>query len=266
MAKSFKSLLIFAILGLIFLVPIDVAWSVEKPEAIPQTTETIENLGEFIDLNLSFTKQDGELAKLSEIAPLRRPYIIAPVYYRCPRLCSLTLNFMLDTIKEMDLELGKDYSIITTSFNPKEGPELASNKAHAYYESAEPLEANEKSWPFLTGTPENTTKLMQEIGFSYEQDGEDFSHASVLVVLSPEGKITRYFYGFPIKPQDLKLALVEASEGIIGSTFDKVLLYCFRYDHTKGQYTFAVMNLVRVVGLLSLFAVILMIIRLGRKS
>ena len=252
------------LLGLIFIQ--STAFAEKEPGKIPGTTEITENLGDFIDLSLDFIKEDGSTRKLSKIIPFNRPYIIVPVYYRCPRLCSLTLNSLKDSLKEINLVLGEDYSVLTVSFNPEESPELALAKGQSYHDSFDPDLANFDSWPFLLGSKENTESLMKQLGFSYAADGDvDFSHASTFMVLSPEGKISRYFYGFPIKPQDLRLALVEASEGIIGSTFDRVLLYCFRYDHTKGQYTPVVMNLVRAVGLGSLFGVTFMIVGLWRR-
>jgi len=185
-----------------------------------------------------------------------------PVYYRCPRLCSLTLNELSNTIDDLDLSLGEDFSIVTASFNPEEGPELAEAKGSAYHDTLENQPANFTSWPFVVGSPESVEKLMTQIGFNYAADGADFSHASVYMVASPEGKITRYFYGFPIKTQNLRLALVDASEGIIGSTLDKILLYCFRFDHIKGQYTLAILNLSRVVGAISLLSVTALILKL----
>jgi len=132
------------------------AQAVEDPENIPKTTEITEHLGETIDLSsLVFTKEDGQNKTLAEIAPFQRPFIIVPVYYNCPRLCSLTLNSLQDSLKDVDLTLGEDYSIITVSFNHEEGPKLAMAKGSAYHKSFNPELANFDSWPFLTGTKES---------------------------------------------------------------------------------------------------------------
>lgn len=234
----------------------------KNPSTIPATTEIVENLGEFIDLGLVFKDHKGEVKKLEDIVKRNRPFIVVPVYYKCPRLCSLTLNELSNSLDEVELELGEDFSVLTVSFDPAEGPELAEAKGAAYHETLENHSADFKGWPFVVGAQENINTLMKQIGFNYAADGADFSHASVYMVASPEGKITRYFYGFPIKGKSLRLALVEASEGIIGSTLDRVLLYCFRFDHIKGQYTLAILNLSRVIGALSLLGVTALLVKL----
>jgi len=241
-----------------------VSLATEKPGEIPAKTSIAENVSETVSLDLLLTDSSGTTGTLKDFGLTERPTIIVPVYFRCPRLCSLTLNGLLDGLREQEFVPGKDFNILTVSFAEKEGPELASAKQKAYLSalSEEPgrlqgtlpaMEELKKGWRFLTGEPESVTKLMEELGFKYVYDQGEYSHSSAMMLVSPGGKITHYFYGFPIKGKDLRLALIDSSKGIIGSAFDRVLLYCFRFDATNGQYTLAVLKLMQVVGGLSFF-------------
>ena len=239
------------------------ALSTKNPEDIPNEAGVTEKTNSPVDLSLQFTAEDGTTAPLSTFALLNRPTIIVPVYYRCPRLCTLTLDNLVKTLRQQDLVLGKDYSILTVSFADDEGPKLAKKRADSFKKAYldEPgllkdklTEKNTaKGWKFLTGSKENIEKLMNQIGFHYKKDGEDFSHSSLLVFLNPEGLVSHYFYGFPVTGDNFKLALIESSEGIIGSAFERILLYCFRFDPTKGQYTLAVLKLTQIIAGISFF-------------
>lgn len=259
---------------LIFLTFAQPAFSTKNPEEIPNEAGVTEKTNSPVDLNLEFTTEDGTTAPLKSFTLLNRPTIIVPVYYRCPRLCTLTLDNLVKTLRQQDLTVGKDYSILTVSFADDEGPKLAKKRADsfrkAYLEESGLLEGKltekniNKGWKFLTGSKENIEKVMGQIGFHYKEDGDDFSHSSLLVFLNPEGLVSHYFYGFPVKGDNLKLALIESSEGIIGSAFERILLYCFRFDPTKGQYTLAVVKLSQIIGGLSFFGLAGLLLYLRR--
>lgn len=235
------------------------AYATDKPKEVPTKATIIERLNEKTNLDLAFTDQHGQQIHLSDLIIEGRPAIITPVYYRCPNLCSLTLNGTVKMLKELiqELELGKDFSVITVSINPREKPKLAATKAENYYKELGNVEAGRAGWHFLTGSEENIKQLMDQLGFVYAEDGKEFLHTAAIMIVSPLGKISRYLYGVEYPPPIVKYSLVEAAQGRIGSTIDRVFLYCFSYDPTKGQYTPIVMNIIRavcfaIVGLLVL--------------
>ncbi len=273
LAPSLKLLVLFAALS--FFTETE-ARATKKPEEIPAVAGVVEKLDDIIDLDLIFTTSKGETLPLRRILKPQRPTIIVPVYYRCPRLCSLTLNGLLDGLRDQDLQPGEDFNIATVSFAEGEKHPLAASKQKAYLSALldEPgkLEGEldkaslEKGWQFLTGEPDPVKKLMNQVGFNYVLDGDEYSHSSAMMLVSPTGKITHYIYGFPLKGKSLRLALIEASEGIIGSAFDRILLYCFRFDPTKGQYSLAILKLLQVVGGLTLLGLGTMIFILKKQE
>lgn len=218
------------------------AHATERPETVPDTAAIKEYLGETIDLELKFTDENGEEKTLRDIVPTERPAIIIPVYFNCPRMCPLLLGHVRKVVNELDLEIGKDYDLLSVSFDSSDTPTLAKSKKEEYL-------PKKSGWHFLTGEQDHIDSLMKQVGFGFSKDGNDFIHTAVMVVLSPQGKITRYFYGFKPEVKQLRLALVDASEGKIGETLERIFLYCFRYDHTSGQYTLAIMNVIRVISL-----------------
>lgn len=249
------------------------AIATEDPENVPSKTEIVENLGKEIDPNVRFIDSDGNEKSLKDIAN-GKPIIITPVYYRCPRLCNLVLNGLLDTLKELDLELGTDYKVASISFNPREKAKLAATKKQNYLkelDEAKNSDENNKQlhqagWHFFTGKQENITKTMSQLGFNYEEDQGEFLHSAAIMILSPDFKITRYLYGITYNPQITRLSLVEASQGKIGNTIDKVLLYCFRFDPTKGKYSLAIMNITRLISICVLAILVLSLVIMRRKE
>ncbi|MCB0359892.1 MAG: SCO family protein, partial [Bdellovibrionales bacterium] len=219
------------------------------PGSVPEKATIVEHLDTEIDLSRSFVDQHGSSVPLSTFFASNRPVILTPVYYGCPNLCTFTLNGTTKLINELDLGLGTDYQVVSVSIDPTEGPLLASKKAKNYYGELQDSAAGEAGWHFLTGEESNIKALMNELGFVYEKDGSEYMHTAAIMVLTPAGKIARYFYGIKFPAEQVRLALVDASEGKIGTTLDKVFLYCFRFDPTKGVYTPIVMNIVRVVSL-----------------
>ena len=178
-----------------------------------------------------------------------KPVILSLVYYHCPMLCTMTLEGLVRTLRAMSLRVGEDFQIVTVSFDPNEKPDLAaSSKSQILARYGRPRA--EQGWHFLTGDQPSIDALVQSVGFRYVPDPKNgqFAHASGIMVLTPKGKVARYLFGVDYAPRDLRLALVEASAGKIGSRVDQMLLYCFHYDPTFGKYTMVVMNVIRALG------------------
>ena len=208
--------------------------------------------GQVLDMELVFTTSNGESKKLKEIVDPNKPIIITPVYYDCPRLCGLLLNGFMKLTQEMDLKMGLDYQVLTISFDDTEQPSLAQKRANEYYTEAKLSPEQSNAWHFLVGNKENVTKLMSQIGFRYFKEDEEFAHSAVIIVLTPQGEISQYFTGIEFSPWDARLAIIEASQGKIGSLVDHILLFCFRYDHKQGKYTWAVSNFLKAGGTVTL--------------
>jgi protein SCO1/2 len=184
-----------------------------------------------------------------------RPAILALVYYGCPRLCTTVLNQLKNAMMPMTLDPGKDFELIVISFDPREGPALAAEKKDSYTKLYR-RPGTEKGWHFLTGDEANIRKVTDAVGFRYgwDEKNQQFVHAAGIMVLTPQGKTSQYFYGTDYNPRDLRQALVIAGQGKTGTIADKVLLFCFEYDPSTGKYTFAIMKVVQVAGGLTVLA------------
>lgn len=261
----FSYFLIAAFAVLIFTSASPIAEATETPENIPDEAGVTEQLDNQLDLGIELTDSSGKQITLADLYLPSRPLIIIPVYYSCPRLCGLTLKAATTVFNELDLAVGKDFTVAAVSFNPEEGSDLASRRALDYRAKLDPHHLKE-GWHFLTGTATNTKALMDQIGFKFKKDGKDYSHSSVFVVTTGSGHVSRYFYGIVHDAKNLHLALVEAAQGKIGSTFDKVFLYCFRFDPSKGKYTIAIMNMVRLFSAITVFALVSLFIYLRRQE
>lgn len=237
-------------------------YALEKPEVELQEAGITFNRGGTVDTMLTFTDSEGRRVTLSELMLPERPTILIPAYYECPRLCGLLLEGAFKGLNALDLKLGEDYSVVTVSFNAAEGPPLAAEKAAFYRSQLVAPERSRQSWHFLVGEPDQINPLMRSIGFHFKPDQGEFAHAATLVVLTPDGKISQYLTGVTFAGFDLRLALVEASQGKIGSALDHALLFCFRFDPTKGKYTWAAWNVARLVALTSFLFLAVLIVRL----
>ncbi|HEY6333475.1 MAG TPA: SCO family protein [Blastocatellia bacterium] len=208
-----------------------------------------QRLNEQVPLDLMFRDETGQAV------PLRRyfdgkPVILALVYYECPMLCTQVLNGLESSLSLLTLDIGKQFNVITVSFNPKETPELAAAKKQTYLADYNRPGAVE-GWHFLTGDDQSIKSLASAVGFRYSYDPASnlYAHASGIMILTPDGRISRYFYGIEYPPTDLRLGLVEASSGKAGSPVDQVLLFCYHYDPSRGKYTVLTMNLLRAGGI-----------------
>lgn len=215
-----------------------------------------QRLDEQVPLQTVFRNETGQTVRLGDYLG-RRPAILALVYYECPMLCTLVLNGLLRTLRALPAELDGRFEIVTVSFDPREAPALAAAKKEEYIQRYGRAGAAGR-WHFLTGDQSSIAALTQAVGFRYAFDAKtnQFAHASALVVLTPAGKVARYLYGVEYSPRDLRLALVEASAGKIGSRVDQALLYCFAYDPAAGKYSLIVMRVVRVLGTATLAALV----------
>jgi protein SCO1/2 len=222
-----------------------------------------EKLGQVIVLDLTFYDEKGNPVSLKQL--IHSPTILAPVYYSCPNVCSFLLFNLAGVINKLPSEPGKEYQILTVSFNEDEKPDLALEKKKMYLKMIE-KSFPEDAWRFLTGDRENIRKLTDAIGFHFRRQGQDFLHPVSLVILSSEGKITRYIYGTEFLPFDLKMALLEASEGRVGPTLSKVLRFCFSYDSQGRKYVFNTLKVTGIVTLLFAFGFILFLVLKGKKQ
>ena len=219
-----------------------------------------------LPLELTFKDETGQSVRLGEYF-VRKPVVLAMVYYECPMLCDMVLNGLVHSMEKMTLGIGKDFDVVTVSFNPQESWQLAQNKKTNYLEKFGRPEAKQ-GWHFLTGQEQAIKQLADSVGFRYTYDPrtKQFAHASGVMVITPEGKVSRYFYGIQYEPRDLRLGLVEASNHKIGSPVDELLLFCFHYDPTTGKYGMAIMNTIRALGSATVLALGMLLFVLIRKD
>lgn len=224
---------------------------VSNPSLPPSQVKGVgiaQNLNENVPLDLKFRDESGATVELGDYFG-EKPVLLALVYYECPMLCSMILNGVLRSMNALSFDAGNEFEIVTVSFDPEETPALAAEKKQTYVEQYG-REGAEDGWHFLTGEESQIQKLTQAVGFNYKKDPEsgEYIHASGIMVLTPQGKLSRYFYGVEYPSRDLRLALIEASDEKIGSAVDQILLYCYHYDPTTGKYGVVIMNVIRLLG------------------
>jgi len=220
-----------------------------------------EKLGEKIPIDLSFSADDGREVQLSEYFNQDKPVILVLGYYTCPMLCNLVFNGVRDFVKETAWRPGKQFQILTVSIDSTETPVLAAAKKKNYIESIG-KEGTEDGWVFFTGPAAKSRELADAVGFEYYWDdaSEQYAHAAVIMILMPDGTISRYFYGIQFKELDVRLALMEAAEGKVGNTIDRILLYCYHYDPAAGSYSIFAVNIMKLGGLVTLVLLAMLIL------
>lgn len=225
-----------------------------------------QNLNAQLPLDAKFRDEAGNTVELRQYFG-KRPVVLALVYYDCPMLCTLILNGLTSSLKVVNLDAGTDFDVVAVSFDPRETAELALAKK-AEYVKEYGRSGSERGWHFLTGDAEPIRRLTQAVGFKYfwDEESKQFAHASGVMVATPGGKLSKYFYGIEYAPRDVKLGLVEASEGRVGSPVDRMLLYCYHYDPVTGRYSLAVMNLIRLLGVGTVAAIALFIVMMLRRE
>ena len=204
----------------------------QAPAAV-KGVDVLERLGDNVPETGQFVDSEGRPFQLSEVLHRGKPVVLTLVYYRCPALCSLVLSGLTRSLRNLDLHLGEDYRAVTVSIDPTETPRLAaeSKRGHLQALGVDPLSP---AWTFATGQDEDIHALAGALGFQYTYDeaSKQYAHAAAIFVVSPDGKISRYLYGIDFPTRDLKMALVEAGKGKVGTALDRVLLTCFKYDAT----------------------------------
>jgi protein SCO1/2 len=227
------------------------------PPATPGVLQEIgfdQRLGEQIPLDLHFRDETGKDVRLGDYFG-KRPVVMNLVYYKCPMLCTLSLNGLAGALKVLSFVPGQEFEVVTVSFDPREGPTLAAAKKKAYMSRYERPGAA-VGWHFLTGQKGAIDQLTHAVGFRYVWDEQtrQFAHPTGILVATPEGRISRYLFGVEYSPKDLRFALVDSGQGKVGSVVDEVLLYCYQYDPMTGRYSARILNVVRLGGIATVLA------------
>lgn len=234
----------------------------------PETLEIgiDQNLNAQVPLELPFTDDRGREILLGDLLG-ERPVILNLVYYECPMLCTLVLNGLVSSLKALKFDPGTEFDVISISIDPGETPQMAAAKKRMYVEEYG-REGAKENWHFLTGPEDSIRTLAEVVGFRYyyDPDSEQFAHASGLMVLTPEGRLARYYLGVDYSPRDLAFSLMEASESRIGSVASNLLLLCYQYDPATGTYGAATFFLVRLGAILTLIGLITMVLLFRRRE
>ncbi len=209
-----------------------------------------------LPLDAVFTNDKGEEVKLGELFQ-GRPVILAIVYFECPMLCTMILNGMLRMLKVLKFDVGREFDIVTVSIDHRETPALAHEKKTQYLKRYQ-REGADQGWHFLVGAQDQIKRLSDTVGYKYAYDKEtdQYAHGSAIMVVTPKGKLSKYFYGIEYSPRDVRLAIVEAADEKIGSLVDEVLLYCFKYNPQEGKYSVVVMNVMRLAGGITILGIL----------
>ena len=223
------------------------------PNQVPADLQGLaveEHQGESIPLDVRLVNDSGRAFLVGELFETGKPVILSFAYYSCTMLCPMVLNGISEALRGMDLKAGKDFFLLTVSFDPEDTPEKAAEASKTYRHGI----VSRKAWRFAVGDSAQVRRLARAVGFPYRKVQDDpvmFAHPALFVVLTPEGRISRYFYGVNYNPRDLKLALLEAGRGKIGGVAAKVLLYCYRFDPRRGTYTLVAVRVMQLAGLLT---------------
>lgn len=258
--------------AILVLLSVTVVRAAEAPAPAVQLPRDLQGIGieqrldAPVPLDTPFVDESGRAVKLGDYLG-RRPVILALVYYRCTMLCSYILNGVVSALRPLPLEPGRDFDVIAISIDPQDDPATALAKRDRYVQSYS-KRARPEGWHFLTGREPEIRAVADAVGFHYRYDPKSqlFLHSSGIMILTPEGRVSRYFYGVDFAPKDLKLGLVEASNNRIGSPADRILLFCFKYDPTTGKYGAAVVNLLRAGAVAVLLALAVSLTILWRRD
>ncbi len=221
-------------------------------DQVPAELEAVgveEHLGAKLPMDARFRDESGEWVELGDLLRGDVPVILTLNYYRCPMLCGLMLNGLVDGLEDLQWSPGEQFEMVTISINPMETPELALSKKQNYLKRLQRPTAGE-GWHFLTGYERDIDRVAEAVGFSYTYDpkSKEYAHAAAIMVITPDARVARYLYGIEYPAKRLKLALLEAAEGTIGSPLDQLILYCYHYDPTNRRYSPVAMNIMRVGG------------------
>ena len=236
--------------------------SLESPGSELSKVGIHATLGTKLDLSLPFTDSDGKAVTLRELVPKNRPAVIIPAYYDCPRLCGMLQSGVSELLNKIELNLGPDFTVISASFNPEDTVAKAAERAKQFRTSLTKSGIDTNAWHFLIGSQSSIDGLMQRLGFEYQKDDGEYAHTAAIFMVTPNGELSQYLAGITFDPSTARYALVEASQGNIGTALDQVFLFCFRYDHLQGKYLWAAFSVMRLGGFLTLSFLAFLIYRL----
>jgi protein SCO1/2 len=207
-----------------------------------------QKLNSQVPLSLKFKDETGKTVRLGDFFG-KRPVILAPVYYECPMLCTQILNGLVRSLKAVTFNPGQEFEVVVFSFDARDTTALAAAKKDSYLKRYDRA-GTAAGWHFLTGDPDAIKELTSAIGFRFVWDPHttQFAHASAVMVVTPEGRVSKYYYGIEYAPKDIRLGLIEAAQNKIGTPVDQLLLFCYHWDPTTGKYTATAMSLLRVAG------------------
>ena len=259
-----RRFLIFLLFGFVFLVRgassqgiAAVPGRVSTPNNVPSILRDVgidQKLNNQIPLDLVFREETGSAVRLGQYFG-QKPVILVLAYYDCPMLCTLVLNGLLHSLKELKFNVGQQFEVVTVSFDPTEKPPLAAAKK-AIYVGIYGRPGAAAGWHFLTGDDPSIRQLTQAVGFHYNYDAQtkQYVHATGIIVLTPQGRLAKYFYGIQYPAGNLRLGLIEASQGKIGSPVDELLLYCSQYDPATGKYSVVISHVLKLAALMTILS------------
>ncbi len=241
-----------------------------RTEYVPDELKNVavdEHAGTTLPLDLPFRDEQDQPVALRQFFTGKKPVILQLGYYQCPMLCDLVSKGLLDSLEKVKLDAGKDFEVVFVSIDPHETPALAALKKQSYVREYG-RSGGATGWHFLTGQAEQISQLSKAVGFNFKwvPAVRQFSHPAVLTVCTPDGRLSRYLYGVQFEPKTLRLSVVEASDGKVGSAMDQIFLTCFQYDGHQGKYAFAAMGLMRAGGILTIIIVATSVYRMLRRE
>ena len=254
-------LLSFVLTSVSVLAQVQTGW---RP-ALLRSVGIEQKMGAQVPVDTLFEDEAGRPATLRKY--LGKPVILALVYYQCPSLCNMVLSGVLRSVKSLSMTAGDEYNIVAVSFDPRENAEMAAAKKVSYIKGYNRPGA-EGGWHFLTGSESSSKALADSVGFHFAYDNvtNQYAHGSAIILLTPEGRVARYFYGIDYPARDVRFGLEEASHRRIGSPVDAVLLYCYHYDPSNGKYGMVIMNVLRLAGFATVAALATFMIVMLRRD
>jgi protein SCO1/2 len=243
------------------------------PDKVIQNVGVDQKLGDTVPADLTFRDETGKTVRLGDYYG-KRPLVLSLVYYECPGLCTMTLNGVASSLKPLTFTPGKEFDVLTISFNPNDKPELAAAKKKTYVKEylSGPIKhdpaAAEAGWHFLTGDQPSIDALTKAVGFrySYDEKSKQYAHASAIMILTPQGKVSRYFYGLEYSSRDIRFGLIEAAEEKIGTISDAVVLFCYQYNPASAKYSLAILRVLRVAAVLTVVGIGSLVFFLARRD
>ena len=257
----------YVLIGLILTLFPGAARAADPQDAILTEVGVTERLGATVPADLVFTASTGKAVRLGDYLGAG-PVILTLNYYTCPMLCPLTFRSLAATMEGVKgFSPANDYRVVTVSINPEEIPEIAAAKARETHAMVAGLGDADDRWPFLYGDAENVRRLTEAVGYRFRKVGSDFAHPTVAIILSPDGRVSRYLHGIEIPPRDLKLALIEAANGKIGasSASNALLMYCFQYDPVGRKYALYARNIMKAAGAATVAFLAVLLVVLWRR-